>query len=80
MLIEPYLFDTSPHILSIVTKLLNSIFGDVIIPRNPIVMQKREQTIAISEQPLLQSLRCIGLINATREIFKECRHNSGMLR
>src|SRR6202022_3965402 len=75
---EPCFLDRSSHVISIVTKSLDGVFGEVVIPGHPVVMEKLEQAIAISEQAVLQGFRCIGLVDVVRDCFEECGHRSGM--
>jgi hypothetical protein len=73
---ESFFLDASPYVLSVVTESPDRIFGKVVVPRNPIVLEKGEQAIAISVQPLLQSLRCIGLVGFIHDPVKECFYGS----
>ena len=43
---KPCFLDRSSHVISIVTKSLDGVFGEVVIPGHPVVMEKLEQAIA----------------------------------
>src|SRR6266436_7495394 len=78
MLGEPCLLDGSADILPIRADALDRVFGQIVVPRYIVVIEKGEQAVAIAEQPLLQGLRHIGFVDAILEGIEEGRYGLGV--
>ena len=52
---KPCFLDRSSHVISIVTKSLDGVFGEVVIPGHPVVMEKLEQAIATASNSLARA-------------------------
>ena len=53
MLGKASLLDASADIFSIVANPLDSVFGQIVVPRHVIMLKERKKALAISEQALL---------------------------
>lgn len=53
MLCNAGLFNASSDVFPVVANALDSVFGQIVIPGHAVMLQEREQTLAISEEALL---------------------------
>jgi len=60
-------------VLPVVRKLFDGVLGIVVIPRDTIIMDEREQLLLILEQPCPQRLGCFGVERLRGERLKEAR-------
>jgi hypothetical protein len=74
MLGKPSFFDISSDIFPVITDTLDRVLGQIVVPGHAVMLQEREQALAIAEDTLLQGLGGIGFVDAVRERIEECRH------
>ena len=78
MLGEPCFLDGSADMVPICTDALDRVFGQIVVPRYAVVIEKGEEAVAIAEQALLQGLRRIGFVGPTHEGIEEGRYSLGV--
>jgi hypothetical protein len=78
MLGKTGLFDASPDVLSIVANAPHGIFGQIVVPRDAVMLQKRKKALAISEQALLQGFGCFGFVDPLCERIEKGIHAFGV--
>ena len=60
MLGKPCFFDASSDIFPVIADAFDRVLGQIVVPRHTVMLQEREQALAIAEQTLLQGLGGIG--------------------